>query len=219
MKHDGRTFAQAHLYPFGSFMSGLYLPTADMDLVVCSPSFVNGGPPTFLGAKNFLYKFQRFLVTQRIADASSVTVIAHARVPLVKYVDRVTGLRVDVSFENMSGVKAIETFVQWKREYPAMPALVTVVKHFLLMRGLNEPVSGGIGGFSVICLVVSLLQTMPRIQGGGFNDAQHLGSLLLDFFELYGCQFRPRVNAISVKGVVGYVRKVSRPPVSKARPA
>ncbi|KAJ4150409.1 hypothetical protein LMH87_011161 [Akanthomyces muscarius] len=148
MRRDGRNFASAHVFPFGSFMSGLYLPTADMDIVVCSASFMRGGPPTYLGAKNWLYKFQKFLVAQRVADSDAIQVIAHARIPLVKFVDKFTGLRVDISFENLGGVNAIETFVKWKQLYPSMPILVTVIKHYLLMRGLNEPVNGGIGSKS-----------------------------------------------------------------------
>src|SRR5690625_16636 len=162
MRRDARNFASAEVRPFGSFMSGLYLPTADMDLVVCSGSFMRGGPPTYLSAKSWLYKFQTFLVSQDVTDGDSIEFSAHARSPLVKFVDKATGLKVDVSFENLGGVRAVDTFLKWKADYPAMPILVTVVKHFLLMRGLNEPVNGGIGGFSVICLVVSMLQMNPE---------------------------------------------------------
>lgn len=209
MKRDDRNFANAQLFPFGSFMSGLYLPTADMDLVVCSPSFMRGGPPTFMSAKSWLYKFRKLLVAQRIAEQDSIEVIAHARIPLVKFIDRATGLRVDVSFENLGGVKAIDTFLRWKKEYPAMPILVTVIKHFLLMRGLNEPVNGGLGGFSVICLVVSMLQLMPQVQSRSLIPEHHLGEMLLEFFELYGRNFDYEVNAISLTGPIGYIRKVS----------
>ncbi|KAK5995343.1 Poly(A) RNA polymerase protein 2 [Cladobotryum mycophilum] len=207
MKRDGRNFATAQLFPFGSFKSGLYLPTADMDLVVCSASFMRGGPPTFLGARSWLYKFQKFLVAQRVADPESIEVIAHARIPLVKFVDKVTGLKVDVSFENLGGVDAINTFLRWKEQYPAMPILVTVIKHFLLMRGLNEPVNGGIGGYSVICLVVSMLQLMPQVQSRSLIPEHHLGEMLLEFFELYGVSFQYQVNAISLSSPAGYIRK------------
>lgn len=208
MKRDGRNFASAHVFPFGSFMSGLYLPTADMDIVVCSASFMRGGPPTYLGAKSWLYKFQKFLVAQRVADPEAIQVIAHARIPLVKFVDKFTGLRVDISFENLGGVNAIETFVKWKKLYPSMPILVTVLKHYLLMRGLNEPVNGGIGGFSVICLVVSMLQLLPQVQSHSLVPEHHLGEMLLEFFDLYGHQFNFEVNAISLTQPVGYVKKV-----------
>jgi non-canonical poly(A) RNA polymerase PAPD5/7 len=210
MRRDGRNFASASVHPFGSFMSGLYLPTADMDLVVCSASYMRGGPPTYLSAKNWLYKFQKFLVAQHVAEASSIQVIAHARIPLVKYVDKLTGLKVDISFENLGGVDAIDTFLQWKELYPAMPILVTVIKHFLLMRGLNEPVNGGIGGFSVICLVVSMLQLMPQVQSRSLIPEHHLGEMLLEFFSLYGRGFDYEVNAISLKRPIGYIRKVSK---------
>lgn len=208
LKRDGRNFANAQLFPFGSFVSGLYLPTADMDVVVCSESFMKGGDATYLSAKNWLYKFRKLLTSQRIANFDSIEVIAHARIPLVKYVDKATGLRVDVSFENLGGVRAVETFQRWKKEYPAMPALVTVIKHYLLMRGLNEPVNGGLGGFTVICLVVSMLQLMPEVQSGSLVPEHHLGEMLLEFLRLYGRDFSYRTNAISLVNPVGYIPKV-----------
>ena len=209
MRRDGRNFASAQVFAFGSFMSGLYLPTADMDLVVCSASFMRGGPPTYQSAKSWLYKFQKLLVAQRVAEPDSIEVISRARIPLVKYVDKVTGLKVDVSFENLGGVDAVDTFQRWKDRYPAMPILVTVIKHFLLMRGLNEPVNGGIGGFSVICLVVSMLQLNPEVQSRSLIPEHHLGEMLMEFFELYGREFDYEKNAISLTGTIGYVRKVS----------
>ncbi|UNI22843.1 Polynucleotide adenylyltransferase [Purpureocillium takamizusanense] len=207
MRRDGRNFASAEVRPFGSFMSGLYLPTADMDLVVCSASFMRGGPPTYLSAKSWLYKFQKFLVVQDVADGDSIEVIAHARIPLVKFVDKATGLKVDVSFENLGGVRAVDTFLKWKEDYPAMPILVTVVKHFLLMRGLNEPVNGGIGGFTVICLVVSMLQMNPEVQSRTIKPEHHLGDFLLDFLDLYGRHFEHEANAISLTSPIGYINK------------
>ncbi|CAM1502490.1 Fc.00g044740.m01.CDS01 [Cosmosporella sp. VM-42] len=207
MRRDGRNFVSATVRPFGSFMSGLYLPTADMDLVVCSASYMRGGPPTYLSARSWLYKFQKFLIAQRVADGDSIEVIAHARVPLVKFVDKLTGLKVDVSFENLGGVDAVDTFLRWKEQYPAMPIIVTVIKHYLLMRGLNEPVNGGIGGFSVICLVVSMLQLMPQVQSRSLIPEHHLGEMLLEFFSLYGRHFRHETNAISLTRPIGYIRK------------
>ncbi|PHH68173.1 hypothetical protein CDD80_201 [Ophiocordyceps camponoti-rufipedis] len=202
-----QTFRDGRVKPFGSFVSGLYLPTADMDLVVCSQTYLDGGPALYLSKKRWLYSFKQFLVASGIAQSGSVTVIAHARVPLVKFVDKITGLKVDVSFENLGGVQAVDTFLAWKREYPEMPILVTIIKHFLLMRGLNEPVSGGIGGFSVICLVVSMLQMMSPEKSKNLRGLGHLGDLLLHFFDLYGRRFEYRTLAISLTRPVGYIKK------------
>ena len=161
-------FRDAEVYPFGSFPSGLYLPTGDMDLVLMSDGYASGRAAKYC-TKTFLYRFRGQLVNHRIAWENEIELIVHAKVPLVKFIEHKTGLKVDVSFENSTGLTAIHTFKAWAEQYPGMPALVTLIKHFLLMRGLNEPVNGGIGGFSVICLVVSMLQMMPEVQSGNLD--------------------------------------------------
>ena len=187
-------------------MSKLYLPTADMDIVICSKSFLAGNAGR-LGTTSTLHKFKAQLLRQNIAQEGSIQVISKAKVPLVKYVDRATGLRVDVSFERQDGVRAIQTFLDWQKQYPAMPILVTLIKHFLVMRGLNEPVNGGIGGFSVICLVTSMLQLMPQVQSRSMVPEHNLGEMLLEFFDLYGHKFDYHDVAIRLNPP-GYVPKV-----------
>jgi non-canonical poly(A) RNA polymerase PAPD5/7 len=190
-------FHTADVYPFGSFPSGLYLPTGDMDVAMMSNSYVKGGAARFTGTR-VLYRFKDYLVRHRIAWANEIQLITRARVPLVKFVEIKTGLKVDVSFENSTGVAALKTFRAWREKYPGMPALVTIIKQFLMMRGLNEPVNGGIGGFSVICLVVSMLQQMPEVNSGNLDTRHHLGQLLLHFFDLYGNKFDYEKVAISL---------------------
>lgn len=192
-----KVFRDAEVYPFGSFPSGLYLPTADMDMAFMSDGYVKGGPAKY-SAKGALFRFKAQLMNHRVAWEDEIEVIIGAKVPLVKFIEHKTGLKVDVSFENDSGVTAIATFQEWRKQYPGMPALVTLVKHFLLMRGLNEPVNGGIGGFSVICLVVSMLQMMPEVQSGNLDTRHHLGQLLLHFFDLYGNKFNYQTTAVSL---------------------
>jgi non-canonical poly(A) RNA polymerase PAPD5/7 len=192
-----RVFRDAEVYPFGSFPSGLYLPTADMDMAFMSDGYVNGGAAKY-STKTSLHRFKGQLMNHKIAWEDEIELILHAKVPLVKFIEHKTGLKVDVSFENDTGVTAIDTFKAWREQYPGMPALVTLVKHFLLMRGLNEPVNGGIGGFSVICLVVSMLQMMPEVQSGNLDTRHHLGQLLLHFFDLYGNKFNYQTIAISL---------------------
>ncbi|KJK61570.1 Cid1 family poly A polymerase [Aspergillus parasiticus SU-1] len=172
------------LRAFGSFASGLYLPTADIDLVLLSSNFMRHGIKTFGERKGQIYAFSAFIRNLDIAVPGSIETIAHARVPILKFVDKMTGLRVDLSFDNDSGLVANNTFQQWKSEYPAMPVIVSVIKQFLLLRGLNEVPCGGLGGFSITCLVTSLLQHLPH-----GSMSQNLGSILMDFFEFYGHEF------------------------------
>ena len=174
------------MHCFGSFAAGLYLPNADMDLVINSNTFQSTGEKVICQSSNKMFKFADFLRRSGLAKPNAVDVIAKAKVPIIKFVDRITEIRVDVSFENNTGITANDTFSIWKARYPAMPVLVTIIKQFLLMRGLNEVQHGGLGGFSVTCLVVSLLQNMPRVQAGLLVPEHHLGELLVEFLDFYG---------------------------------
>lgn len=200
-----RRWSDADIRPFGSFVAGLFLPTADMDIVFVSKKFL-AGRGSLYHDKDFLYEFRDFLFQNGFC-AGTVEIVIKAKVPLVKYVDKVTGLKVDVSFENDTGLLANDTFQTWKRQYPAMPILVTLIKQFLAMRGLNEPVNGGIGGFSVTCLVVSLLDLLPQVQSGNMIPEHHLGEILMEFFDLYGNEFNVATTAIKFNPS-GYVQKV-----------
>ncbi|KAL8953920.1 MAG: hypothetical protein Q9222_000207 [Ikaeria aurantiellina] len=176
----------------------MYLPNADMDLVVISPTFRTTGQRVACQSNSAMHRFSNNLERFGLAKPGSAEAITHAKVPLVKFVDRTTAIRVDISFENETGLVANDTFNAWKQLFPAMPVLTTVIKQFLMMRGLNEVVNGGLGGFSVTCLVTSLLQNLPRVQSGEVIPEQHLGEMLLEFLDLYGNQFDLARTGISM---------------------
>jgi len=183
-------------YHFGSFAAGIYLPDADMDLVVLSHK-------PYLSArenharnqkrkdtgKNKVYTMKQALVSANIAKPGSAIGIPHAKVPIVKYVDQKTLLRVDVSFDNSTGIVANETFKQWKHEHPALMPLLALVKHFLLMRGLNDNATGGLGGFATTCLVVSFLQLQVPQLIYPADPMRQLGQIFVSMLNFYGSTF------------------------------
>ncbi|KAJ5902316.1 topoisomerase family protein TRF4 [Penicillium taxi] len=171
------------LRAFGSFASGVYLPTADMDLVLLSKQWQNFDRNTPFDSRKSIYEVSNRLRKSGFAVSGSIETIAHAKVPIVKFVDKLTGLRIDLSFDNESGLLANDTFQDWKQDYPVMPMILAVIKQFLLLRGLNEVPTGGLGGFAITCLVTSLLQHMAE------PERQNLGHILLHFFKFYGDQF------------------------------
>jgi len=83
-----------------------------------------------------------------------------------------------------------------------MPILVSIIKHFLMMRGLNDVAFGGLGGFSIICLVTSLAQHLPST-----GQPPNLGLMLLEFFNLYGNLFNRHDVAIRLRPP-SYISKV-----------
>lgn len=174
-----------------------------MDLVLLSRQFMNSNRKFLCQRVREIYSFGRYLEDLGITVPGSIETIAHARVPIIKFVDKLTGLKVDLSFDNDSGIAANDTFKVWKAEYPSMPVIVSVIKQLLLLRGLNEVPSGGLGGFSIICLVVSLLQHLPH-----GTAEPNLGSILMDFFDFYGIKFNAANIGIQFDPP-GYFYKVS----------
>ncbi|KAJ6000942.1 hypothetical protein N7481_001351 [Penicillium waksmanii] len=196
-------YAGTEIHAFGSSASGIYLPTADIDLVLLSDNFRRTGVRSFGERKGKLNAISGFLESTNIAVPGSIECVTHARVPILKFVDRLTGLRVDMSFDNNSGLMANETFKTWKEQFPIMPVILSVVKQFLLIRGLNEVRTGGLGGFSVTCLVTSLLQHLPK-----GHMQLNPGSILMEFFNFYGNKFQYNQAAICLDPP-GYFSKKS----------
>ena len=195
---------------FGSFAAGLYLPTADMDLVAVSPDYLRTGRRSFCQSGTQMHKIANYLVRMNIASPDGLAVISRSKVPIIKFIDQLTGIKVDISFENDSGLLANETFETWKLDYPAMPVVVVLIKQLLAMRGLNEVFSGGIGGFTIICLVVSMMQHMPDLQSGHTDPEQNYDQLLLNFLDLYGNSFNVRTTGI-IMDPPRYFNKVHEP--------
>ncbi|KAF2997650.1 hypothetical protein E8E13_005372 [Curvularia kusanoi] len=178
---------------FGSFPAGLYLPTADMDLVYASDRFYSGGPPAIdlkdnRNVNKILRPAAAALKNRRITE--NTLVIAKAKVPIIKFVDSITGINVDISFENLSGIQAQATFSKWKTDYPDMIYMVALLKQFLVMRGMNEVHTGGIGGFAIICLIISYFQHSPK--------PENLGECFLGFLDYYGNVFDLRNQRIQM---------------------
>jgi non-canonical poly(A) RNA polymerase PAPD5/7 len=194
-----RSYSYGTVYSFGSFAAGIYLPTADMDLCFVSRVYYDGGPPQLNPNRRTLQKFMNILIDAGIAADEGQEIIHMAKVPIIKFVDALTGLKVDVSFENVTGLVALDTFDAWKQQFPAMPIIVTLLKQFLLMRDLGEVFRGGLGGFSITCLVVSFLQHMPAVQSKNMKSEEHLGEILLEFLDYYGNCFEMSMTSISMK--------------------
>lgn len=110
-------------------------------------------------------------------------------------------------------------------------SLVMLVKAFLNQRGMNEVFTGGLGSYSIICLVVSFLQVClftffggrptsktywlmtyrgqlhPKIQSGEIHPARNVGLLFQEFNEYYGKHFNYDEAGITLRGKGGYFNK------------
>ena len=170
---------------FGSYKTGLFLPTSDIDMVVF------GEWKTL--PLNFL---KDALIREHISDADNVKVLDKASVPIIKILETRTDLKVDISFNTTNGVKSADLIKNYLKEYPCLRPLVMVLKQFLIQRDFNEVWTGGIGSYSLILMTVSFLQLHARVDPR--SDEVNLGVLLIEFFELYGRCFNYMKTAIRI---------------------
>jgi len=179
---------------FGSFRTGLYLPSSDLDLVM----FGRWDSMPFR-------TLESELVDAGVAAPNSVSVLDNARVPIVKYTDKETRVRIDVSFNMISGLQAVEVVKMYKRKFPQLAKLVTVLKQFLVSRDLASVFTGGLSSFSLTIMAISFFQLHHR--RAAHSSGTNLGVLLLEFLHLYGQSFNYSEVGISVREGGRYLRK------------
>jgi non-canonical poly(A) RNA polymerase PAPD5/7 len=147
---------------FGSHRAGIALPTSDLDVVVIGDI----ERASLIGNQNdHLYLLANELRAMNaehpeVATRAALTVLAHTRVPLVKWRDAATGLQVDFSFNVTDGPRN----TLWVRErldaWPVMRPLMLVVKQLLVARNLNDAAFGGLGGYALAICIASFLRNV-----------------------------------------------------------
>ena len=179
----------------GSFATKMYLPSSDVDAVILD----SGAKSSALCLKALA------LYLARRGEARNIQLISKARVPIVKFEETKSGIQFDVSFDVANGPASADIVKRNTRRFPALRPLTTVLKCFLAQRGLNEVYSGGIGSYALLCMIMTFLQLRESIEASewagerGREDASEgcLGTLLIDFFELYGRKLNSEEIGIS----------------------
>ncbi|CAB3362660.1 Hypothetical predicted protein [Cloeon dipterum] len=201
-------YPKANVEVFGSFRTGLYLPTSDIDLVVMGD-----------WDELPLHELKVALIKSNVSDECDIKVLDKASVPIVKLTEKKSEVKVDISFNMQNGVRSANLITDFKERFPVLAPLVMVLKHFLLERDLNEVFTGGISSYSLILLTISFLQLHERDMT--IERDYNLGVLLIEFFELYGRRFNYLKTGIRIKGDGCYISKeeIQRDMVDGYRPS
>ncbi|CAI5757899.1 unnamed protein product [Candida verbasci] len=179
-KHIGKFWPGTELQVFGSCATDLYLPGSDIDMVVISKT-------GDYEERSRLYQLSTFLRAKNLAK--NVEVIAHAKVPIIKFIDPESNFHIDVSFERTNGLDAAKRIRRWLDSTPGLRELVLVIKQFLRSRKLNNVHVGGLGGYATIIMCYHFMRLHPKISTNSIDPLENLGALLIEFFELYGRNF------------------------------
>lgn len=134
---------------------------------------------------------------------SYLEVIEQTRVPLVKFTIAPHNIDIDVCFDQPHGPESAELMHRFMESMPPLRPMTIVLKYFLASRDVNKPFTGGIGSYLLQLMIVSYLQHRAREdvakRHGASGKHYNLGSLLLDFLELYGLDFNYVTTGISVR--------------------
>ncbi|WWC97155.1 hypothetical protein V866_004034 [Kwoniella sp. B9012] len=197
-----KLWPDAEVTPFGSWQTQLYLPQGDIDLVVTNKHFSESNKARLLA------DMARAMRMARITD--EVAIISRARVPIIKFITNEGKLNVDISLNQVNGISASKIINQYLDSLPGSRQLILVVKSFLSQRSMNEVYTGGLGSYAVICLVISFLQVHPKLRKSELDPEENLGTLLIEFFELYGRNFNYQDVGLSIRKGGYYYLKSSR---------
>ncbi|KAK6134605.1 hypothetical protein DH2020_031664 [Rehmannia glutinosa] len=177
----------AEVEVFGSFKTGLYLPSSDIDVVILGSNVSR--PQMGLQA------LSRALSQRGIAK--KIQVIAKARVPIIKFVEKKSGVAFDISFDVHNGPKAAEFIKDAVSKWPPLRPLCLILKVFLQQRELNEVYTGGIGSYALLSMLIAMLRAQQDSQA---SPEHNLGVLLVNFFDMYGCKLNTSDVGVSCNG-------------------
>lgn len=188
-----------HLWPravievFGSFCTGLYLPSGDIDLVV-----FGNWPQELLRNKRAYYCLANCLGKSNHVKKNSVQVIGFAKVPIVKFEDSRYHISFDISFNVFDGLSGVIYLKKQLTEYPCLRILIMLVKQMLHEKELNTVYRGGLSSYSLYMMIISFLQRHPRIDILQSSTEVNIAVLLIEFFDLYGSKFNYDTVCLSV---------------------
>ncbi|KAL2466826.1 Nucleotidyltransferase family protein [Abeliophyllum distichum] len=182
---------------FGSFKTGLYLPSSDVDVVILDSEIRS--PQIGLQA------LSRALSQRGIAK--KIQVIARARVPIIKFVEKKSGVSFDISFDVPNGPKGAEYITDAISKWPPLRPLCLILKVFLQQRELNEVYTGGIGSYALLVMLIAMLQNQ---QDRRTSPEYNLGVLLVNFFDIYGRKLNTNDVGVSCNGEGTFFLKSSK---------
>ncbi|KAG8386317.1 hypothetical protein BUALT_Bualt03G0136400 [Buddleja alternifolia] len=225
----------AEVEVFGSFKTGLYLPSSDIDVVILDSNVRT--PQMGLQA------LSRALSQRGIAK--KIQVIAKARVPIIKFVEKKSCFAFDISFDVHNGPKAADFIKDAISKWPPLRPLCLILKVFLQQRELNEVYTGGIGSYALLSMLIAMLRCAPSdtyqccrqldcsflkylFRFNGLHLAQqdrqaspehNLGVLLVNFFDMYGSKLNTVDVGVSCNGGGIFFQKSSKGFSIEGRPS
>ncbi len=216
-KRFNRKFSGSKLTAFGSSESRLGLKNGDIDLCL---EFKGEKP------KKVLTKIARMLREDGMED---VTLIAHAKVPIVKFIDSRTKIPIDISINNSLAIYNTSLLKLYNDCDVRVRPFVLAIKNWALHRGICNAAYGTFSSYAWTLIALQFLQScnppiLPNIQQGEnrilkevegttydltinenptelikLENKSNIGQLIIDFFDQFSKEWPWDENVISLR--------------------
>ncbi|KAJ6851160.1 UTP:RNA uridylyltransferase 1 isoform X2 [Iris pallida] len=138
--------AQLHLY--GSCANSFGVSNSDVDICL---SIVD----TNMSKSEILLRLADLLQKDNLQNVQALT---HARVPIVKMMDPVTGIACDICINNLLAVVNTKLLRDYAQIDERLRQLAFIVKHWAKSRGVNETYRGTLSSYAYVLMCIHFLQ-------------------------------------------------------------
>ncbi|UIZ28176.1 hypothetical protein KXD40_004476 [Peronospora effusa] len=146
---------QSKVETFGSYSTGIWLPSSDVDLVILDVLKVNDSKVTAVHLRELAK------VLEKKKWVESLLVLETAKVPVLKLVSAGTSVPIDITFESAathSGLLARDLIKRYADKMPELYPLAILFKQLLRERDLNDAYTGGLSSYSVVLMLIHFSQ-------------------------------------------------------------
>ncbi|KAJ1209422.1 hypothetical protein NDU88_004800 [Pleurodeles waltl] len=150
-------FPHSRLYLVGSSLNGFGTRGSDADLcLVMEDELVNQETE----ARHILGMILKYFYN-RLAYIEKPQLI-RAKVPIVKFRDKVSGVEFDLNVNNVVGIRNTFLLRTYAHIENRVRPLVLVVKQWATHFGINDASRGTLSSYTLVLMVVHYLQTLPE---------------------------------------------------------
>ncbi|KAF8927451.1 hypothetical protein BGZ52_004453 [Haplosporangium bisporale] len=148
---------EAKIESFGSFASGLATDNSELDLVILPALQDQGQDLSQPGRYQDLFVLKTLFLRYSMKD---VEVVSGARVPVLKFTDHKTGIKVEINYGHSAGLYNTRMIECYVRLDDRVQSFLYILKAFVKARGINSPALGTLSSYCYTLMAISYFQTL-----------------------------------------------------------
>ncbi|KAE9610710.1 hypothetical protein Lal_00021230 [Lupinus albus] len=143
-----KEWPKARLYLYGSCANSFGVSKSDVDVCLAIEE-------AHMDKSKIILKLADILQSDNLQDVQALT---HARVPIVKLMDPVTGISCDICINNLLAVVNTKLLWDYSRIDARLRQLAFIIKHWAKSRRVNETYHGTLSSYAYVLMCINFLQ-------------------------------------------------------------